>query len=202
MAKSNPFKHKRPPTIWVDESTFCDQHLNPHPASVPSQTTTNTSTPSNVVKLQHERRDSKIRQLSQDPWHNFEAIGEIFQDRPILLSRHKRERERLVHVQKLEQGSCSAPTLLELMNQISHSSFLALQECYFHAGMAFLIWEPVEVSVGQILASKCMMTASEVIGIVRPVNGVSLLYPAPMLIEGRCWKEFSIYLISGESSPP
>ena len=181
MTKSNPFKHKRPPTIWVDESTFCDEQLSPHLASAPNQTMTTASIPSNVVKLQHERPDSGIRQLSQDPWHTFEAIGEIFQDRPLLLARHKSERERLVHIQKLEQGSFSAPALLELMNKISHSSFLALQECYLHAGMAFLIWEPVEVSVGQILASKCMITASEVIEIVRSVSGGSIIYFNPLL---------------------
>ena len=202
MTKSNPFKHKRPPTIWVDESTFCDEQLSPHLASAPNQTMTTASIPSNVVKLQHERPDSGIRQLSQDPWHTFEAIGEIFQDRPLLLARHKRERERIVHIQKLEQGSFPSLTLLELIDKLSHASFLALQECYLHEGMAFLIWEPVEVSVGQILASKCMITASEIIEIVRSASGGSIIYFNPMLIDGRCWKEFSICLIVGESSPP
>ncbi|KAJ5626383.1 hypothetical protein N7510_002692 [Penicillium lagena] len=131
---------------------------------------------SNVVNLQHKRPDSPIRQLSKDPWNTFEAIGEIFQDRSLLLARHKCERERLVHIQKLEHGSCSAPTQLDLMNQISHSSFLALQGCYLHAGTTFLIWEPVEVSVGQILASRCMITGSEIIEIVRSVlEGIQYL---------------------------
>jgi hypothetical protein len=57
----------------------------------------------------------------------------------------------------------------ENMSQLSHSSFRTLLGTYHHANDAFLVWEPVALSVSQILASRCLVTESEIAAIVQPV---------------------------------
>jgi hypothetical protein len=75
----------------------------------------------------------------------------------------------LVHIQQLQQHMSPAAALLEVMDQISHPSFLKLLECYHHDTSCMLVWEPTEVSVDHILASSCSITADEIVRIVKPV---------------------------------
>ena len=60
--------------------------------------------------------------------------------------------------------------MVEAMNQVSHPSFPTLLECYHHGDDAILVWEPAELSVNEILASRCPITESEIAAIVRPVG--------------------------------
>ncbi|KAJ5938292.1 hypothetical protein N7466_001426 [Penicillium verhagenii] len=58
------------------------------------------------------------------------------------------------------------------LNRISHSSFRSLLGSYHHDNSVFLVWEHVEVSVVQVLASRLVITASEIIAIVKPISRV------------------------------
>jgi hypothetical protein len=65
--------------------------------------------------------------------------------------------------------------MLHFMSQISHPSFPSLKKCFLHDDHIFLVWEPLELSVSQLLAVKSPITESELAAIVRPVS-VSMLH--------------------------
>lgn len=128
------------------------EHARPGPAQLESQAST-----------------WKIPLLIENPWHTYEAFIEITHARPVFLARRRTNKTELVHIQPRPCQSSSIESLLGTIGQLSHASFPALQECYHHENRAFLVWEPVELSVSQILASKCLITESEIAAIVRPV---------------------------------
>ncbi|KAJ5111777.1 hypothetical protein NUU61_001407 [Penicillium alfredii] len=71
---------------------------------------------------------------------------EIYQGRHIVLARHRSDKAKLVNIQQLEQTSATK-TVADTINHLSHRSFPRLLECYQQGDHAFLVWEPVELSV-------------------------------------------------------
>ena len=66
-----------------------------------------------------------------------------------------------------------------------------------------MVWESVELSVSQILASRCTITKGEVAAIVRPVSAsLSARHKKVVLMPDRSSKEFNTYAVTGEPSPP
>ena len=124
----------------------------------------------NTTQVETEGPHSKAETLYQDPWNAFEPIAELFLDRSLFLARHARDKGKLVHIQKLEPKASLNPEFQRMLDQISHSSFRSLLGRYHHGDCVFLVWEHVEVSVGQIVASRLMITASEIIAIAKPVR--------------------------------
>jgi hypothetical protein len=54
--------------------------------------------------------------------------------------------------------------------RLSHPSFLRLLCCYHYEGQAFLVWEPVELSLAQVIGSKYAIREAELVSIVWPVS--------------------------------
>ncbi|KAF3003404.1 hypothetical protein E8E15_000239 [Penicillium rubens] len=151
-------KH-RPRTVWLGETANTNHlpALFPSPPSEPEPATVAAKPvldPSAQLST-NENLAVMIRDVREDPWRTHEAIIEIFQTQKVFLGRHRRNKAELVHVQRLEQSPMVAPWR-ENMSQLSHSSFRTLLETYYHANDAFLVWEPVALSVTQILGSKCL----------------------------------------------
>lgn len=176
MMKHNQVNPSRPPTVWVDQSAFFHEHAssNPIPSPdiqpLPSQKMTAAAISLGSKKSLPDRPKPSIPQLNQNPWDTFEPVAASTQDRSLIFARHKTMKGELVHIQHLKQQFSPAAGFLELMEQISHPSFLRLIECYHHDASYTLVWEPTEVSVGQILASSCSITNDELLGIVKPVS--------------------------------
>lgn len=116
----------------------------------------------------HPKRN--IPQLNQNPWDTFEPVAASSQDRSLIFARHKTMKGELVHIQQLKQPFSPATGFAELMEQISHPSFLRLIESYHQDASCTLVWEPTEVSISHILASRCSITNDELLGIVKPVS--------------------------------
>ncbi|KAJ5197138.1 hypothetical protein N7449_007617 [Penicillium cf. viridicatum] len=114
-------------------------------------------------------RSSKVPILNEDPWADYEKGIEIFPKRHIFLARHREKKGELVHVQQLEEGVETRP-LLNTITCLSHRSFLRLLRCYQYEGLAFLVWEPVELSLSQIIGSKYSIREAELVSIVWPVS--------------------------------
>lgn len=170
-------QNRRPPTIWVSETP--PLQADPEPCTNVSGTSTvnqafpkTFATKERTATLDTEAYHSSPRALHEDPWSTFEPIAETTLDYPCILARYKDDKGRLVHVRKLELQSISDLGYQRTLNRISHSSFRYLLGTYHHDDSIFLAWEHVEVSVVQILASKLVITASEIIAIVKPVSGV------------------------------
>ncbi|KAJ5111812.1 hypothetical protein NUU61_001442, partial [Penicillium alfredii] len=123
--------------------------------------------PPNRTENRHQQ--PKIRQVAGNPWLTYEGVMEIYQGRSVVLARHRSNKGELVNIQWLEQTSASK-TVADTINHLSHHSFPRLLECYQQGDHAFLVWEPVELSVSQILASRCSITQSELVAIISAVR--------------------------------
>ncbi|KAJ5100851.1 hypothetical protein N7456_007031 [Penicillium angulare] len=145
-------------TIWVDAS---DQSLDPR------SMTTLVSNAARQPEVPGPRPMVKI--CDQDPGDYFDSIAEIIFDRPLCIARQKQAKGELVHIQKLECATLARNILKDFNDQTTHRSFRQLLGGYRHGGMAFLLWEPVEVSVEQIMAAQGIIKATEVIAIAKPV---------------------------------
>jgi hypothetical protein len=95
--------------------------------------------------------------------------------------------KKLVHIQQL--GSAATECVHDTIGRLSHPSFLSLLCCYHYEGSAFLVWEPVELSLAQVMGSKYAIREAELVSIVWPVS-----FDFPLLALR--------YSISASSSPP
>ncbi|KAJ5683652.1 hypothetical protein N7462_006817 [Penicillium macrosclerotiorum] len=172
MAQDEKGRHKRPRTIWLDEEAFSRENpalesLDSHDRSSQLPQSDTGGSTSSSAQSQIIQSRALIRQTDLDPWEAFEPIAEITRVHSLLLARRKNHKGRLVHIQQTKQHS-SAKSTLDTTNILSHPSFLGLLEFYQHNGLYSLIWEPTEVTLSQILASKCEITTEEIIAIVKP----------------------------------
>lgn len=160
---------RRPRTVWVDEPP---NGCNPSESSPPRSNTVSADLEHahpDPAQLESQASTRKIPQLIENPWQTYEAFIEITHARPVFLARRRTNKTELVHIQSRARQSSSIDPLLGTICQLSHTSFPALRACYHHGTRVFLVWEPVELSLSQILASKCLITESEIAAIVRPV---------------------------------
>ncbi|KAJ5651548.1 uncharacterized protein N7484_005271 [Penicillium longicatenatum] len=107
------------------------------------------------VQRETQARPLKPQQVVGDPWRTWERFIEIVYVGPVWLAHRRSDKADLAHVQQLEQQPSVMKALLGSVGEGFHPSFLALKGCYLHENRTFLAWEPVELSPGQILASKC-----------------------------------------------
>ncbi|KAJ5751574.1 hypothetical protein N7520_008491 [Penicillium odoratum] len=106
----------------------------------------------------------------------FEPIATIKLDHPYVLARYKEHKGRLVQIRKVELQAFSDLGLQRTLKRISHPVFRSLIGCYYHGDSVFLVWEHVELSVAYILASMLVITASEIVAIVKPIlEGIQYL---------------------------
>ena len=184
--KRNRDKHSRPPTVWIDESTFHQTQLDSKSTATadmnasPSQMRNATAIALGSKKPRPNPPDARIPHLNQNPWDTFEPVAAL-QDRSLVFARHRENRGTLVHIQQLEQQMAPAAALLELMGHVCHPSFPKLLQYYHHDTSSMLVWEPTEVSVDHILASSCSITADEIVSIVRPVCQTMLWDHSPLI---------------------
>ncbi|KAJ5460932.1 uncharacterized protein N7458_002484 [Penicillium daleae] len=178
MNSTHPEPSRRT-TVWLDDkpnwfkidtqprvSQTPDQQMNSGPESV----TIPAAGPTIRVS------PLKILQTTEDLWQTYEPVVEIFLGRSVCLAHRRTKKAELVNIERLKQQSSSVVTMVESMTQVSHPSFPSLLDCYHHGDDAFLVWEPVELSVNQILASRCPITESDIAAIVRPVlDGIKYL---------------------------
>ena len=132
-----------------------------------------------------------VRQINEDPWQTHEAIMQIFLSREVTLARRRDNNAELVNVEKLQRTSTTIKPMLDFMSRMSHPSFPSLRECFLHENHAFLVWEPLELSVSQLLALKCPITESELAAIIWPVGARCAGETRPWLTRHRFLKAYN-----------
>lgn len=116
-----------------------------------------------------ESQGSRIQVLNESPWVGYEKGIEIFPKNQVYLCRDRENNSELVHIQQREVERSAAQLQVDTIERLSHRSFPKLLRCYFHSDLAFFVWEPVELSLSQILGSKCSIKESQMISMVWPV---------------------------------
>ncbi|KAJ5749498.1 hypothetical protein N7533_006526 [Penicillium manginii] len=124
--------------------------------------------PDLVMKPDKRTQFFNLPVFYEDPWTDYEKGIEIFPKRHTSLCRHRRNREDLVHIQQLK--ACTATeSLINAVGRYSHPSFLRLLCCYHYDQSTFLVWEPVELSLAQVIGSKYSIREAELTSIVWPI---------------------------------
>lgn len=177
-------KRKRHLDLEIEQAS----RSRPCPSDSQPETSTAGSPLARPAPTQQKNRNvvPKIRQVEEDPWLSYEPIVRIF-GRPVFLARLRSNKTELVNIQRLEQEPSSAESLVETMHQVAHRSFPNLLDHYRHGGQDFLVWEAVELSVGQVLGSRCSIDEGALAAIVWPVGvGHAGCFPPLSEGKGRC----------------
>lgn len=127
-----------------------------------------------LVKFRKRKRNSEIptsslQTLSEDPWSVYIKGIEIFPRKGIFLAQNRENKMELVHIQQLKAEPASIQSLVKTVNDLSYRSFPQLLCHYQHEDHSFLVWEPVECSLSQVLGSKYILNETEIASIVWPV---------------------------------
>ncbi|KAL4891315.1 hypothetical protein BDV59DRAFT_194492 [Aspergillus ambiguus] len=114
--------------------------------------------------------------LEQDPWEIYEPCAGIFYGRPMVLARDRRSKMELVHIQMQTVERSTIEIRARTIDELAHRSFLQLLNVLQHGKRYFLVWEPFEFSLHELLASKCRITESELAQIMWPIlKGIRFL---------------------------
>ncbi|CAG8170783.1 unnamed protein product [Penicillium olsonii] len=172
----------RPSTVWGGTPDWATFEKATHPSAPSSRfqsdsaTVPSASTHPDPAQPQYQDQAWQIAPLFQNPWLTYEAIVVVSQGQSVFLGRHRESKAALVNIHLVKQPFPSVKPLLETICRFSHPSFLGLLGCYCWEDQVFLVWEPVELSVSHILASRCTITEAEIAAIVRPVlEGIQYL---------------------------
>jgi hypothetical protein len=120
--------------------------------------------------------------MLQDPWEIYEPCAGIFYGRPLILARHRKYKKEFVHVQVCAVERPTIETMVQTIDQHTHRSFPRLLNVLQHGKRYFLVWEPTEFSLNEVLASTCRITENELAQIVWPVRAGSCLLQASYLL--------------------
>lgn len=125
---------------------------------------------SQPMGMNHHVSRYEIHKVFDIPWQTYEPIVGIILGHHMCLARRRNKKAEFVNIQRWVKENGPVDPVVETMSQNCHPSFLSLLECFYHADDAYLVWEPVEISVNHILASQCPITEAEIAAIVKPVS--------------------------------
>lgn len=108
--------------------------------------------------------------ILQDPWEFYKAQARVFLEQNIILAQHQNRKSELVNVQQLMMEPAVAQSLVEIISRCSHQSFPRLHDFLEHGNYYFLVWEPADFTLNEVLASECYITEAELAQIVWPVR--------------------------------
>lgn len=114
---------------------------------------------------------------TNNPWQTYKPCARIVYGECMVLAQHRQRKAEFVHIQ---DGGTDRPIVgawVQTLDQNAHRSFRRLVDVMQHHQRYFLIWEPIEFSVSEVLASTCEISESEIVQIIRPVC-VSLYLPS------------------------
>lgn len=171
---SNTSHPERPPTLFFPATTNWVKIAAGAPEVHQSQNSKvevagTSQGPSRPPRAKRGSRPYEVPVVNKDPWGDYERSIEIFPKRHTFIASHRENKADLVHVQQLDNDS-GIRLLLATASQCAHPSFLRLLHCYQHEKSVFLVWEPVEISLSQVIGSKYSISEAELVSIVWPVS--------------------------------
>ncbi|KAH8430118.1 uncharacterized protein LDX57_007788 [Aspergillus melleus] len=116
----------------------------------------------------------------------------------MVLAQHRQRKAEFVHIQ---DGGTERPIVgawVQTLDQNAHRSFRRLVDVMQHHQRYFLIWEPIEFTVSEVLASTCEISESEIVQIIRPVlEGIAFLHDQGRVLQSLAPRDILI-TASGE----
>lgn len=131
------------------------------------------TSPVGLTKMANAAKDPVRQVHDESPWTHYEAGAEVFcGGREVTLARHRGHGKGLVHVQCLQMDRSSAGRRIKSIDQYKHPSFPRLLDVYNAGEHCFLVWEPVEFSMQQLLDINLRLSDVDIAQIIRPVGHV------------------------------
>jgi hypothetical protein len=159
-------------TRWFGEhKPIYAQHQHQSPCAVPALRTSHASPETTLSQeLEAEKSSITAQAPNHDPWQIYEARASIFLGRNVVVARHRRNHSELVHVQWLAMEPAAAHSLVQTITRCSHHSFPRLLGFLQRENRSFLVWEPAEFSLNEVLASQCYILEAELAQMIWPVR--------------------------------
>lgn len=155
-------------TKWFGGDASIDATQSAHDQGVAELSSSHAVPDSTLLQKRKPKASSVATKIIlQDPWELYEARARIF--RNVILARHRKRKLELVNVQRLTTEPVVAQSLVETIGRCSHHSFPCLHDFLQHENRYFLVWEPAEFTLNEVLASTCYITEAELAQIVWPV---------------------------------
>ncbi|KAH2361471.1 hypothetical protein KXV98_007027, partial [Aspergillus fumigatus] len=171
----------RPRTLWFGNYTSITPGVI---SSVTARVSPDSAARPDIAKspkpnsVQNDSRNPhpRFHCRDKDPWSEYEPRARIFRGRQVTLAHHRMNRQDIVNVQCLRMDRSKVPYLLETVDQLSHDSFPRLLGSYYKENQLFLVWEPLELSVEDIISAKWPTNQAELARIVGSVlEGIRFL---------------------------
>lgn len=111
----------------------------------------------------------------ENPLRTYEPSAKVCYTKPMILARSRHCETDIVHIEDVGTDQPTVQSQLRKIHQNTHHSFRRLVKVMQHDQHYFFVWEPIEFSVREVLASTCIITESELAQIISPVCGISHL---------------------------
>ncbi|KAH8430081.1 uncharacterized protein LDX57_007751 [Aspergillus melleus] len=114
---------------------------------------------------------------TNNPWQTYKPCARTVYGEHMVLAQHRQRKAEFVHIQDDGTERPIVSSWVQALDQNAHRSFRRLVDVMQHHQRYFLIWEPIEFSVSEVLASTCEISESEIVQIIRPVlEGIAFLH--------------------------
>lgn len=88
----------------------------------------------------------------------------------IILAQHRQHKREIVNIQCHSVDQSRIKDLLETISQLSHPIFPRLLESYYDVNHLYLVWDPIEIKVDNILTARWPANETELACILRSVS--------------------------------
>ncbi|KAI2862984.1 hypothetical protein CBS13152_11292 [Aspergillus niger] len=97
----------------------------------------------------------------QDPWDVYVPRARIRRGQRITLGQHRQHKREIVNIQCLSVDRSQIKGLLETISQLSDPIFPRLLESYYDMNQLYLVWEPIDITVDNILTAPWPVNETE-----------------------------------------
>ncbi|GIJ92777.1 hypothetical protein Asppvi_002055 [Aspergillus pseudoviridinutans] len=163
-------------TVWFGKARLPVALTENAPVLDPSDRTradqpSNRSLSSPKVSTQRQSTHHPVLReiVLQDPWEMYEPCASIFYGRPMILARHRTCKMDFIHVQVCTVERSTIEVMIQAIDQHAHRSFPRLLNVLQHGKHYYFMWEPIEFSLNEVIASTCQITEKELAQIIWPV---------------------------------
>ncbi|GKZ98623.1 hypothetical protein AnigIFM59636_004605, partial [Aspergillus niger] len=104
---------------------------------------------------------STLNCCEQDPWDVYVPRARIRRGQRITLGQHRQHKREIVNIQCLSVDRSQIKGLLETISQLSDPIFPRLLESYYDMNQLYLVWEPIDITVDNILTAPWPVNETE-----------------------------------------
>ncbi|KAI2858512.1 hypothetical protein CBS147323_11126 [Aspergillus niger] len=119
---------------------------------------------------------STLNCCEQDPWDVYVPRARVHRGQQITLAQHRQHKREIVNIQCLSVDRSQIKGLLETISQLSNPIFPRLLDSYYDMNQLYLVWEPIDITVDNILTAPWPINETELACVVcSTLDGIRFL---------------------------